>query len=136
MTKVYGIQRLEDSSGSNFVVKSSLKSYAQKSVSENFSIKAVKRGTEHYTIDGQYYPLGPDQFIVVSPGQHVEVEIESSTDVKGTCYFLSSELINQIAYAYTSPATKHLEQNTPPDFHLQTGLNNIPIHFFRTHLDT
>lgn len=136
MNEPYGIRKQNDVSGSNFVIQSSLKRYTQKSVAQEFSIKMVRCGTEHYTIDGQYYPLKADQFIVVSPGQQVDVEIDSSTEVKGTCFFLTSDLIYQVIYARTASVTSLLENNVKDDVFQHDALNNIPIHYFRTPLHT
>ncbi len=134
MNELYGIRKQEDVSGSNFVIQSSLRRFARKSVADNFSIKMVTCGTEHYTIDGQYYPLKADQFIVVSPGQQVEVEIDSLTDVEGTCFYLASELVYQIASSQCASVERHLEDFTPEEICHCDELNNIPIHHFSTHL--
>ena len=134
MNEPYGIRQQNDISGSNFVIHSSLKRYAQRSVADEFSIKMVHCGTEHYTIDGQYYPLEADQFIVVSPGQQVEVEIDSSTEVEGTCFYLAAELIHQVVYARTTSITHLLENDVKDDVFQHNELNNIPIHYFRTPL--
>lgn len=95
----HDLLRLEDVEGMNYIVQSKLRQFERKTVADKFSIKSVRKGVEHYIIDGQEYRVGNDNFIIVSPGQEVTVNIDSSTAVEGICYFLEPEIISQIRFA-------------------------------------
>jgi AraC-like DNA-binding protein len=136
MTEPLGISKTEDAGGSNFIIQSNLIRYNRKTTADRFSIKAVHEGTEHYYIDGQYYPLRRDNFIVVCPGQEVEVHIDSPTRVKGICYYWSQDLMHQIFKAQTSALEAQLENPKENQSLYSDEIQNFPIHTFRTKISS
>jgi AraC-like DNA-binding protein len=130
-----GISKIEDDGGSNFIIQSNLSNYYGKTIADKFSIKVVQSGIEHYRIDGINYTLADENFIIVCPGQEVAVHIDSPSAVKGTCYYLSTDLIHQMRYAYSASIEANLKNIEPKDDFTIDQLYNFPIHSFHTPLN-
>lgn len=135
MQNPIGISKLEDDDGSNFIIQSNLSNYHGKTIADRFSIKVVQSGKEHYRIDGINYTLADENFIIVCPGQEVAVHIDSPSAVKGTCYYLSTDLIHQIRYACSASIEANLKNIEPKVDFITDPLYNFPIHSFHTALN-
>lgn len=96
----------------------------------------MQSGIEYYCIDGTNYSLANQNFIVVCPGQEVAVHIDSPSEVKGTCYYLSTDLVQQIRYAHSASIEANLKNTEPKDDFIANELCNFPIHSFQTTLNS
>lgn len=80
--------------------------YYRRSLLRGYSLKFVLAGAEPYRINGQQRIIQPNQFLVVSHGSEVEVEIDSREPVHGVCVFLSTSQISDVWHALqTNDAT-------------------------------
>lgn len=82
----------------NKVVVSKLRQYAKSQIADAYSVKAVWAGQEHYRINGQSFTVGEGQFLVVNPGDEVEVAIESAKAdwTTGTCLYVHPDMMDQV----------------------------------------
>jgi AraC-like DNA-binding protein len=77
-----------------YAVESALTSYHTRYIAENYSVKYAVQGDEHYWLDGKKYRLKEGQFLVVNPGQEIEIEIDASSEVVGNCFFFDPMMVN------------------------------------------
>ncbi len=129
----HNLLKIEDVKGLNYIVQSKLTHFERKTIADKFSIKSVKKGIEHYVINGQQYRVGNHNFIIVSPGQEVQVNIDSSSAVEGTCYFMEPNLVNQIRYANHHSIEANLDHIEP--LVDDVTFDNIPVNAYYTLLE-
>lgn len=82
----------------NKVVVSKLRHYAKSQTADAYSVKAVWAGQEQYRINGQPFTVNAGQFLVVNPGDEVEVAIESTKAdwTAGTCLYVHPDMMDQV----------------------------------------
>ncbi len=103
------ITKLRCGTTANYIVESSLIRYENEYTATNFSLKYVERGVENYNIDNKWHNLSANNFMVVNPGQAVELNVKSSAEVLGHCYFFDIQLLSQIKYAYQKTIVENLD---------------------------
>ena len=92
---------------------------------QGYSLKFVLSGTESYRINGQPRILRTGQFLVVSHGSDVQVEIDSREPTNGVCAFLSTDQIRDVWYSLHNPTETLLDMPEPthtmPGFYEQVA---------------
>lgn len=68
-----------------------------------FAIKYVLEGTEHYTVNGQPFPVRAGQYLLANRCATAHVGINSERAVKGLCIELTTRLINDVLGATMQP---------------------------------
>lgn len=95
--------------------------FYRRSSLQGYSLKFVLSGTEPYRINGQPRIVQPDQFLVVSHGSEVEVEIASPEPVHGVCVFFSTHQIRDVWHTLQTDDALLLDTptrgDTTPAFH-------------------
>lgn len=89
---------------------STLKNFRRKSLTENPSVKVVLSGKEHYQIDGRFYLLDQNRFLVIDKYCSEEVTIDAQQEVKGVCLYPNKDLLNEIAQTRFSSYEDLLEK--------------------------
>ena len=106
-----GVKFQELNQGGNHVIFTKC-TEAEVSIEKSaYSIKIPIQGQETYTIDSKYYKLKSGEFLIVNKNQNLNCLIDSPTDVKGSCVYLSEQLVDQtfnsiINKDYFSESTK------------------------------
>jgi len=59
-------------------------------------LRYVAEGIENYKVDGKYYKLIDNNFIITNPMQEVQLKIDSKFDVFGRCFFINPSLFGEI----------------------------------------
>lgn len=139
--KTKGLKRIDDAFGLNYIIQSSNSSFYRKGTSTQFSVKYVFTGTEYYNINGQQYELTDSNFIITYPQQEIEAFIDSATDAIGVCYFFDKTFLQQIIYAKNQSVEANLaniksEKKFKADHTTKEYIHNIPVHSFRTSLNS
>ncbi len=70
--------------------------FYRRSTLQGYSLKFVLSGMEHYHINGQQRLIRNGQFLVVSHGSDVQVEIDGREPTHGVCVFLSTHQVNDV----------------------------------------
>lgn len=104
----------------NLLVVSSLKEFYHPIKSHGFAIKYVLNGVEHYTLNGQAYPVGAGNYLLSNNTSDGHVEIDKGEFVKGICINIVPELLADVVASCQRPDTAY------PDANLG--------HFFSSHL--
>lgn len=68
-----------------------------------FAIKYVLEGTEHYTVNGDPFPVHAGQYLLANTHASAHVGIKSKRAVKGLCIDLGTRLINEVLGATMQP---------------------------------
>ena len=123
-TNVFNVLQGEETN--NYIVRSSLQRYSAKKTENNYTLKYVSSGTESYYVDGKRYQLSNRQFLMINPGQEVEIEIDATHQVMGNCFFFDPAIMGQIS---SSQPLSDVALN--PMF-----FDTISMHGFGTALDT
>ncbi|GAB3511020.1 hypothetical protein GCM10027341_50040 [Spirosoma knui] len=89
--------------------------FYRRSSLQGYSLKYVLSGVEPYRINGQPRIVQPNQFVVVSHGSEVEVEIDSRTPVHGVCVFLSTHQIKDVWHTLQTDTALLLDRPTSTD---------------------
>ena len=129
----HDIIRIEDAEGLNYIVQSKLTHFDRKTIADKFSIKSVHQGVEHYVINDAEYQVEKRNFIIVNPGQEVEVNIDSISTVEGVCIFLEPKLVNQIRFAIHNSVAVNLDNINPESSDIT--FDNIPVNPYYTFLN-
>lgn len=117
----------------NTVVFSSLRQFDHPVESQGFAIKYVAEGTEHYTLNGQWYPVCQHQYLLLNHTCSGRVAIESPAAVLGVCINLSPQLMAEIVASQRRPDTAFIDPELGEFFSSTLFLEN---HYDaqRTHL--
>lgn len=112
--------------------------FYRRSSLQGYSLKFVLSGTEPYRINGQQRIIQPNQFLVVSHGSEVEVEIDSREPVHGVCIFLSTHQIKDVWHTLQTDDGVLLDTPTGSDAtpvfyeHVFTARHNLLGHRLAT----
>jgi AraC family transcriptional regulator len=82
---------------------------AQNYSAATYSIKYVLEGTEHYKIDNKLRAVSAGQFLVVNNDRPVHAFIKSRKKVKGFCFHLKTELLQDISHVNGSTHEKLID---------------------------
>ncbi|MEM6265590.1 MAG: AraC family transcriptional regulator [Bacteroidota bacterium] len=105
----------------NKVVRSSLFRFQSQLTSRAVSVKYVLNQREDYVVDRKRYRVAPGQFLLVNPGQEVEVNIRSDRPVEGLCFYLDPKYLREVQAALLDPSFVESTPEELPDVSLPSG---------------
>lgn len=70
---------------------------------QGFGIKYVVEGLERYTVDRVHHPVRSGHYLLANRCSHTHVLIDSPHLVKGLCFELTTELLDEVVQAHQRP---------------------------------
>lgn len=97
----------------NHIVYSALSTCEHVQKAGGLSIKYVRRGVEHYTIDHCTRSVEAGQYLVVNEGRDFEVCFQDVRPVIGLCLYLDPKLVADVYRTLTTAPDYLLDASTP-----------------------
>ncbi len=86
--------------------------FAHQRQNQGYSLKYVLSGVEKYEINGKYSPVSAGKFLVVNHGSNIAVEINSKVLVEGLCFYISTEILQDVWFSLHKTPEQLLEPQT------------------------
>lgn len=117
----------------NYVNFSMLKELDQRLTLNNFSIKFVAEGTEHYSLNRNNYTVNTGEYLLANSKCEGKVLVDSKTVVKGICIDISRDVLSEALSSYISPGTSFPDLALGRFFQTEEFLEN-KFHVEKTNL--
>jgi AraC-like DNA-binding protein len=94
----------------NKIIHSVTKEFHKKVDDSGLSIKMGVRGTENYFIKNEKYTVTPNKFLIVNKHQQFECHLKSAEEVEALCFYVSSDIVNEVHSNLNSKKSEQLDQ--------------------------